>query len=75
MKNQISLIDLTKFKTKTGKMKKYGIECPYCGRRTSSKKPLNDFGIMTLKFNEYIYQRCFDCQDKKAKQHEIETTN
>jgi hypothetical protein len=59
--------------TAGGKIKKYGICCPCCGRRASSKKPLNGFGLATLKENEYIYQRCQDCQHKPMTEHEKET--
>jgi hypothetical protein len=50
--------------------KKYPIQCPCCGRRTKSKKPLSDWGLATLKENEYLYQRCDDCQDKPMTEHE-----
>ena len=40
---------------------------------TKSKKPLNDWGLATLEENEYIYQRCGDCQDKSMTEHEKKT--
>lgn len=54
-------------------MKKYNIQCPCCHRRSNSNKELNEYGIETLKFNEYIYQRCKECQDKPVTEHEKQT--
>jgi len=62
-----------KFVNNNGKTKKYPIECPCCGRRTSSNKILTEFGLNTLIENEYLYQRCSECQDKPILKHEIET--
>lgn len=73
IEDRMKLIDILKYKTETGKMKKYLIQCPCCKRLENSVKPLNDLGILVLYENEYIYQRCSRCQGKEIDEHEKET--
>ncbi len=69
-----TIINESDYKYKNGKMKKYLISCPYCGRTHKSDKPLNFLGISVLHENDFIYQRCLSCQNRPMQEHEKETT-